>query len=960
MADEDEPIDPPADGEEGAEGEAEDGGDGEFGEEGEGQQLGADITDISNSAAVKYLEKLVQTGQLTEQRMERLKKQYEKLYQMVLKIFESERVLLQKARSLNKEVISDQKKFARFQESQKQEKDELESLRAEMAKADAERQVVEEQNMIKTLEQAELRRQLKEAEDDRRRMEKERMEQLEPKLKALRDEIVSLEDEINHYDERHQKTAEEKGELMKMIKVRQADVEASNKDLNRISLNLDKTKNDPDKLARQAGVVESAVNGLKQDLESQSEALTQLKSDVSLHDNKRQELEEQLTTLKNRHMKFSTVVEQRMLALQDQKHEIQLKEMKKQQLEQKLAEADETLRELNRNRKVLDDDLAAQKLSEQNWQRAEVSKASRLSSIQSLIVPLKMQEEDLIFEIKDSNEYHLKLEREAEEMRKEVDILIHQFLIAERLSQDEVEKVQKLLDERKESEGVLKGIKDTYKELKDETAKLTSERELMSRKCSQQLQNAKNATDELRMRDISIADLKRQMKHTKTKLTEFNAKYEVVKNQRNKAVEQIQETTQQLAELRDKIKILENEVEILENDNQSKETKYLKQKKEFEKATVERDTHARDLNEFNFEKKKKMEVITHRVAEIAKLNHVIDKAEKEMVTLKRKYETTMEERNFTGIQLIDRNDELCILYEKANIQEAILHQGQVELRKREQKIRMLHINLADLARHKEVKLKLRDTVPGFEAEIKKLQMELKAEREEGEKLSKALVTPNNESRWRWVRQEPPDPDELRDKIRLLDERLNDKHEQLLEKELVLEEVTNLSNKLRETANDGRDDTLKLAKQVNEYQAKIRAKTRKMMATVSELSMYQASSMKLEQEKEDLEDLVKNANERLDAGEPPVEGIEDEWARMEYRRMKVEEENWQRQQAAQNQQQSQTAVHVTRTTAEPRPNAYIPDEIGIPKPYGQAAPFKPSEPGSSMRHIRKPEVQEIQI
>ena len=223
------------------------------------------------------------------------------------------------------------------------------------------------------------------------------------------------------------------------------------------------------------------------------------------------------------------------------------------------------------------------------------------------------------------------------------------------------------------------------------------------------------------------------------------------------------------------------------------------------------------------------------------------------------------------------------------------------------------------------------------------------------------MTPNNESRWRWVRQEPPDPDELRDKIRLLDERLNDKHEQLLEKELVLEEVTNLSNKLRDTANDGRDDTLKLAKQVNEYQAKIRARTRKMMATVSELSMYQASSMKLEQEKEDLEDLVKNAEERLNNGEPPVEGIEDEWARMEYRRMKIEEDNWQRQEAAQNAQpQMPTVQHVTRTTAEPRPNAYIPDEIGIPKPYGQAAPFKPTEPGASMRHVRKPQPQEIQI
>ena len=42
-----------------------------------------------------------------------------------------------------------------------------------------------------------------------------------------------------------------------------------------------------------------------------------------------------------------------------------------------------------------------------------------------------------------------------------------------------------------------------------------------------------------------------------------------------------------------------------------------------------------------------------------------------------------------------------------------------------------------------------------------------------------------------------------------------------------------------------------------------------------------------------------------------------------------------------------------TTAEPRPNAYIPEELGIPKPYSSLAPFKPSAAGSTMRHIRHP-------
>ena len=43
-------------------------------------------------------------------------------------------------------------------------------------------------------------------------------------------------------------------------------------------------------------------------------------------------------------------------------------------------------------------------------------------------------------------------------------------------------------------------------------------------------------------------------------------------------------------------------------------------------------------------------------------------------------------------------------------------------------------------------------------------------------------------------------------------------------------------------------------------------------------------------------------------------------------------------------------------AESRPNAYIPEDLGIPKPYvvyGGFAPLKIFDPGSSMRHIRVP-------
>ncbi len=38
-----------------------------------------------------------------------------------------------------------------------------------------------------------------------------------------------------------------------------------------------------------------------------------------------------------------------------------------------------------------------------------------------------------------------------------------------------------------------------------------------------------------------------------------------------------------------------------------------------------------------------------------------------------------------------------------------------------------------------------------------------------------------------------------------------------------------------------------------------------------------------------------------------------------------------------------------TTAQPRPQAYIPETLGIPKPYGRFSLFKPGGPGGALRH-----------
>lgn len=97
---------------------------------------------------------------------------------------------------------------------------------------------------------------------------------------------------------------------------------------------------------------------------------------------------------------------------------------------------------------------------------------------------------------------------------------------------------------------------------------------------------------------------------------------------------------------------------------------------------------------------------------------------------------------------------------------------------------------------------------------------------------------------------------------------------------------------------------------------------------------------------------------MEAGEAPTEEVEADWQRYAATLDRRHEDA-----AAATAAEplgSGLGGALVATTAEARPNAYIPDDLGIPKPYGGSAPFKPTEAGSTMRHIRKPVLREIDI
>merc|ERR1712151_1249155 len=455
-------------------------------------------------------------------------------------------------------------------------------------------------------------------------------------------------------------------------------------------------------------------------------------------------------------------------------------------------------------------------------------------------------------------------------------------------------------------------------------------------------------------------DLKKKHQEIIQKQKEFATMYEVVKNERNKYMTHIQKSSQHLSEMKEKLKILQNEVEILRMESAFKDKKLQSTRQEAQRLDVIHDQLQNEKTRTTGKGAALNEQVEQYVIEIDKLNSIINSIEKEMVILRRKYEQAVETRNFTGIQLIDRNDELCILWEKSNIQEKLLKKGEDAMLTKAEEIRSLKIDLKEVKGQLQVVQKKIPEVPKLIDEVMRLREQVANVKKRTDELSLELENPKSVLRkWRGLGGQDLDLQTLRMKTQDLEERLNDKKESLLEKELILEEVGALSDKLRQQAVDGRQGTTELSQKVNVFQARIKDVTRKMMATVSELSMYQATAHKLQKERDDACERMTHARENIAQNLPPTATADAEFQKMVQTEQQKEVD---KQAAAQRKQEEEIMnSNYTRSTAEPRVNAYIPEEEhGLPKAYGNNAPFKPTVLGSTMRHIRKPNPKPIEL
>jgi hypothetical protein len=169
-----------------------------------------------------------------------------------------------------------------------------------------------------------------------------------------------------------------------------------------------------------------------------------------------------------------------------------------------------------------------------------------------------------------------------------------------------------------------------------------------------------------------------------------------------------------------------------------------------------------------------LDQIDQHLSRIETLNSLINTAEEDMVFLKQRYERAVKDRNTVGIHLLDRNDELCILYERLNIQTGIMNNGEKALAEREDEIRNLKIVESELIRRVELKKKMKPEAIDVRITVNDLKAELEHFRDRVIELSAKMESPEDPERCKDLKGIDPEQSELIEKIRRLELMLAEK------------------------------------------------------------------------------------------------------------------------------------------------------------------------------------------
>uniref|UniRef100_A0A9J7ZBP5 Cilia and flagella associated protein 58 n=1 Tax=Cyprinus carpio carpio TaxID=630221 RepID=A0A9J7ZBP5_CYPCA len=796
---------------------------------------------LTEESTFEALEKDIQevlNELLGDEKFEKFRVEYEKIAKALQKSHENEKRLMSKCRELNAEIMSNTVKVSTAMKLADEDQTTITSLKMEIDKA----WKMVEASHAKELQAKETIQKLKEEITSLNKLIEKGAgvsegqeysigdllkikEDLTKQRDKLLSEVVTLRENLTKATDAQQEIEAEKNKAMDTIAQLQQDIQVRQNEIHRETRRKEK--------------LEKEVKQLQTDLESKQSDIKSLTQQSQRLQDDQQKLEQQLQEHKIINEKTSKEMEQ-----------LQHRNTKLQQDNEQNGNSLEQLSQQNQQRasdlKMKEEEVTQLKQEITKLTKMREGVQRRLRQMEEQKLEVENQRETLKNQITG-------LDREMETAKKQMDMdkkaidelvrerdILNKNMIKAANETDKQQTIVKLHEQSKKSlEQEILNYRDEAQKQRKIIYQLEKERDRYINEASELTKKVLENIEDIKLKEMQIFEYKKRIAEAETKLKQQQNLYEDVRTERNLFSKNLIEAKDQNAEMKRKVKIVNHMFEQLKDEITTKEVALDKERQEFQRVERERENLKAELQRMRQQAQETNQFIEKQEAEKRELLKIIAEADAERIRQKKELDQVRNERDLLGMQLMKRNEALALLYEKIKIQHSIMNKGDIQYNERLEDIRLLKLEIKKQRREKNILNKTVSNVEDLRHEVFHMQRELLKERTRCRALEDELGNPLNVHRWRKLEASDPSSFELIQKIHSLQRRLIAKTQEVVEKELMLQEKEKLYVELKHIL--ARQPGPEAAEKLQVYQRTLREKTKQLKVLTAELNMHESQS-----------------------------------------------------------------------------------------------------------------------
>ncbi|KAJ8264307.1 hypothetical protein GJAV_G00147620 [Gymnothorax javanicus] len=795
---------------------------------------------------------------LGDKNLEKYRVEYEKLAKALKKSHESEKRLMAKCKELSAEIGSYRVKVEAARKLSEEDKSVAETLKKEVEKAwkmvdaahDKETTMKETiqnlkhdiSNLNKLIEQGAgassgQEHSLKDLLKIKADLTKERDE--------LLTEVSNTRESLTKATTSQQETEASMAQAAEMILQLQQDIQVQQNESSREARKRER-------LEKEAKQLHSELEAKQQDLkvlnlqsqrsrEEQLRLEQQLKEQRILNERAAKELEQ----LHVRNTKLQQEGEQSALSLDQLSLENQQRTSDLKMKEEEVNQMHQEISKLTKMREAIQ-----KKFRQAEDQKADVEQQRDM--LKNQITGLEREME--------ACKKQMEMDKKAtDELVRERDILKKNLIKATDATEKQMNEVKLHEQSKKHLDHEIQGYRDEAQKQRKIIYQLEKERDRYINEASDLTHKVLQHMEDIKVREMEIFDYRKKIAEAETKLKQQQNLYEAVRSDRNLYSKNLNESLVEITEMKRQLKIMSHQVDQLKEEISGKDAALVKEHLEFQRVEKDKETLKAELQKMKQQVQESKQFITNQEAEERKLLKIIDDADAERIRQKKQLDQVISERDILGTQLVQRNEQLGLLYEKIKIQQSMLNKGEMQYNQRVEDIRLLKLEIKKLRREKGILTKTVANVEDLRCEVFHMQKELLRERTRCQALEEELENPMNVHRWRRLEACDPSTFQLIQKIHSLQKRLITKSEEVVEKELLLQEKEKLYVELKLIL--ARQPGPEVAEQLQIYQHTLREKTKQLKSLSSELSMCESQTQEYKYQIERLDHELQNVKKK---------------------------------------------------------------------------------------------------